>query len=67
MNGISDILKSGRAPGFRSGAKDPQSAEVAVPRAFRQLEQTLPSAEIERQSGFTAKKIKQAWDFKQKL
>lgn len=67
MNGIQDILRSGRAPGFRRGAKDPMCAEVAVPRAFRQLEQTLPVREIERQSGFKVKAIKKAWDFKQSL
>lgn len=67
MSKIDEILSSGRAPGFGQGAKDPQSAEVAVPRAFRELEQTTPASEIERQSGFKASRIKRAWDFKQKL
>lgn len=67
MSKLAEILSSGIAPGFAQGAKDPQCAEVAVPRAFRELEQTTPASEIERQSGFKAAKIKRAWDFKQKL
>ena len=64
MSGIDEIIASGRAPGFHQGAKDPTSAEVAVPRAFRQLEQTMPAREIERQSGHSLRTIKKAWDFK---
>lgn len=63
MSRLAEILRSGVAPGFRRGAPDPTSAEVAVPRAFRQLEQTVPAREIERQSGFKVKQIKKAWNF----
>lgn len=64
MSRIDDILKSGRAPGLNTRAKDPTSADVAVPRAFRQLEQSgMPMREIERQSGFKAKQIKKVWKF----
>jgi len=54
------------APAFRKpgGTPDPTSADVAVPRAFRQLEQTVGAAEIARQSGFSVKKIKSVWNFK---
>jgi hypothetical protein len=63
MSRLAEILSSGVAPGIRSGAKDPTSAEVAVPRAFRQLEQTMPAREIERQCGFKVKAIKKTWKF----
>lgn len=63
MSRLAEILSSGIAPGVRRGARDPQSADVAVPRAFRQLEQTLPAREIERQCGFKVKQIKKAWNF----
>ena len=65
MSRLEEILRSGVAPGFRRGAADPTSAAVAVPRAFRQLEHTMPLREIERQSGFKAKQIKKVWDFNQ--
>jgi len=63
--GLGEIIRSGAAPGFRGGAKDPTCAEVAVPRAFKQLEQTLPAREIARQSGFSVNHIKKTWDFRQ--
>ena len=52
------------APGIRrsGGTPDPSSADEAVPRAFRQLEDTLPASEIARQSGFTVNKIKDVWN-----
>lgn len=48
---------------FTGRAKDPTSADVAVPRAFRELEQTMPREQIERQSGFSVGQIKKVWDF----
>lgn len=57
------VSVTGRGP-FTGSAQDPTCAEAAVPRAFKELEQTMPRREIERQSGFTTKQIKEAWNFK---
>lgn len=56
------VSLTGRGP-FTGRARDPQCADVAVPRAFKELEQTMPRAQIERESGFNTRQIKQAWDF----
>lgn len=63
------VLVVGAAPAIGNGlftgqARDPQCAEAAVPRAFKQLEATMPSDRIARDSGFSVKEIKRAWDFK---
>lgn len=47
--------------GYVTGLTDPTSADRSVPRAFRDLEQTMPAHEISRQSGFTVNQIKQIW------
>jgi hypothetical protein len=48
---------------FTGRAADPTSADVAVPRAFKQLEQTMPRDRIERDCGFSAKELKRVWKF----
>jgi hypothetical protein len=48
--------------GAHFNAKDPASADVAAPRGFRQLEQTMPASEIARQTGFSINHIKRVWD-----
>lgn len=45
------------------GALDPQSADKAVPKAFRQVEETVPSDRIERETGYSVEHIKRVWDF----
>lgn len=35
MNGIAEIIESGKAPGIHTGAPDPTSADVAVPKAIK--------------------------------
>lgn len=67
MSRIGEIIASGRAPGVRGFARDPQSADVAVPRAFRELERTNSASKICRDAGYTAETIKKTWDFKQPL
>ena len=67
MSKIAEIIESGRAPGFHGTARDPQCADVAVPRAFCQLEQQHGADKIARDSGFSVNTLKKTWDFKQKL
>jgi hypothetical protein len=62
MGRLAEILKTGRAPGVRTGALDPTLPEVAVPRAFRQLEQKEGASKIARDSGFSVKRIKKIWN-----
>ena len=48
---------------YTGRAQDPGCADVAVPRAFRELEDTMPRERIERESGYTVKEIKRCWQF----
>ncbi len=41
---------------------DPTSADAAVPRAFKELEQTMPADQIERVTGYSPRKIKEVWN-----
>lgn len=43
------------------GAPDPTSADVAVPRAFKALEQTKSARDIARKTGFSINHIKRIW------
>jgi len=62
MNRLKEILASGRAPGFCQKAKDPLSADVAVPKAFKDLEQTESAGTIARKASLTVKQIRRAWN-----
>lgn len=62
MSKLAEILRTGQAPGFRTGATDPTLPEKAVPKAFRQLEQTQSASKIARDSGFSVKQIKKIWN-----
>lgn len=64
MGRLAEIIKTGCAPGFRTGAIDPTLPEVAVPRAFRQLEQKDSASKIARDCGFSVKQIKRVWNIK---
>lgn len=46
---------------FTGGARDPGEADLAVPRAFKELEQTMPADRIAREAGFSVNYIKDAW------
>lgn len=48
-------------PKIGEGVPDPADANQSIPRAFRETEQKLGTAETCRLSGFTAKQIKRAW------
>jgi hypothetical protein len=68
MNGIADILKSGRAPGIRTGAPDPTSADVAVPRALKEVfdlpyrhKKNLRREQVEQQIGYNASTLRKTW------
>lgn len=65
MGKLDEIIASGTAPGFKTGIKDPTSAEVAVPRAFKELEQQHSASRIAKDAGFSVSQIKKAWNFKQ--
>jgi hypothetical protein len=53
------IVPGHGGPVFKS--PDPSSVDVAVPRAYRQLEQTMPASEIIKNSSFTTNDIKRIW------
>jgi LysM repeat protein len=58
---LREILASGVAPGFNTRAIDPTRPEIAVPKAFKDLEQKDSASKIARDSGFTVKQIKKIW------
>lgn len=62
MGRLAEIIKTGCAPGFRTGAIDPTLPEKAVPKAFKDLEQKDSADKIARDSGFTVKQIKRIWN-----
>lgn len=66
MNGIADIIKSGVAPGFSGLHQDPTNADVAIPRALKEVEQTKSADAMVREMGWKPTKrnvnaIKKAW------
>jgi len=71
MIGIAEILESGRAPGFVSGCPDPASADVAVPKAIKEVfdigyrhrrgERPIRTEEVEKAIGYDVKTLKQTW------
>lgn len=62
MSKLSEIIKLGIAPGFNTKTTDPTLPQNAVPRAFKELEQTQSASTIARESGFSVKKIKKIWN-----
>lgn len=66
MNGLAGILKSGVAPGFSGLHQDPTNADVAIPRALKEVEQTKGAAQLVSEMGWKPTKkninaIKKAW------
>jgi hypothetical protein len=55
------ISRIGRPRTGRAGLADPSQADQAVPRALRELECSMSTAEVERQTGFSAKEMKRIW------
>ncbi len=63
MSKIAEILESGRAPGFSGAHKDPQSADVAIPRALKQMENQGHSArKIAKDAGYSINTLKRVWN-----
>ena len=62
MSKLAEIIKLGIAPGFNTKTTDPTLPQNAVPRAFKELEQTQSASSIARDSGFSVKKIKKIWN-----
>jgi hypothetical protein len=70
MSGLAEIINSGRAPGFITGAPDPTSADVAVPRAIKEVfdvsyrhkgKQPLRTEQVERAIGYNSRVLKNTW------
>lgn len=61
VSGLSEILKSGKAPGINTGALDPGCPKAAIPRALRQLEQTEHHSRIAKAAGFSTNRLKKIW------
>lgn len=68
MNRIAEILESGRAPGFRTGAADPTSADVAVPKAIKDCfepswrhKRGLRDQDVFKAIGYSEKTIRNTW------
>lgn len=66
MSKLLDILKCGRAPGFHQNSKPSDHAEVAIPRALRQVEQQQGADKLVRGMGWKPTRrnisaIKKCW------
>ena len=61
-NRLREILATGQAPGVNTKAADPSSAVRSVPRAFKDLEQTMAADRIAKAAGHSIKEIKQVWN-----
>ena len=64
MGRLAEIIRTGCAPGYRTGAIDPTLPERAVPKAFKDLEQKDSASKIARDCGFSVKQIKKIWNIK---
>jgi hypothetical protein len=62
MSKLAEIIKLGIAPGFNTKTTDPTLPQNAVPRAFKELEQTQSASSIARESQFSVKQIKKIWN-----
>lgn len=58
---LQEILRTGRPPGFKGGALDPQSPDAAIPRALKQMEQTQSAREIAKGAGWSVNTLKRTW------
>jgi hypothetical protein len=59
---LQEILATGIAPGFNTKQADPTAAVRSVPRAFKDLEQTMPADRIAKAAGHSIKEIKRVWN-----
>ena len=61
MGRLAEILKSGVAPGYAGLSRDPQCADVAIPRALKEMERTQGAKEIAKGAGWSINQLKQTW------
>jgi hypothetical protein len=61
MNGLAEILRTGKAPGFNQKTLDPGHPRRAIPRALKELEQHETASRIARAAGFGVNKLKKVW------
>lgn len=66
MNKLAEIIESGRPPGYAGIARDPRCADVAVPRALKQMEQSQGADKIVSGMGWkptrkNVNEIKRSW------
>ena len=64
MSKLSEIFRSGRAPGVITNAPDPTSADVAAPRGLKQMEEQMGTSRLQREMGMSARKLKKIWNIK---
>jgi len=60
-NGLLEILRTGKPPGFKGLAADPQSPDAAIPRALKQMEQTQSARAIAKGAGWSVNQLKETW------
>ncbi len=58
---LKEIIASGRPPGFKGLAVDPQSPDAAIPRALKQMEQTQSARAIAKGAGWSVDTLKRTW------
>ena len=56
--------RTGRPRIGNAGLPNPAHAAQAVPRALKEMENTMTTSEIERQTGFNHKQLKRTWNIK---
>ncbi len=61
MSRIDEIIQSGQAPGYAGQHKDPQSADMAIPRALKILEKTHGAKKIAKDAGFSVNQLRSTW------
>jgi hypothetical protein len=61
MSGLAEILRTGKPPGFNLKTLDPGHPRKAIPRALKQLEQTVPASRISKDAGFSVNRLKKVW------
>lgn len=63
MSRIAEMLRTGKPPGLcgSMARPDPTCADVAVPRALKQLEEKHDARRIAKDAGWSIKTLKQSW------
>lgn len=64
MSKLQEILDSGCAPGYPTGRPHPSDADVAAPRALRDMENQMGTSTLCRKLGMKPDKLKKIWEIK---